>query len=55
MAFLIPRDLFKNHLGSFAKELSFINKLTLDFGEAVTGEVAPVEPNKLLWCSIASH
>ncbi len=47
MAFLIPRDLFKNHLGSFAKELSFINKLTLDFGEALTGEVAAIELNKL--------
>jgi hypothetical protein len=47
MAFLIPRDLFKNHLGTFAKELSFVNQLILHFGEAVTGEVQPVELNDI--------
>jgi hypothetical protein len=41
LAFVIPRDLFDNELGSFAKELSFINHLIQDFSEAVTGEAEP--------------
>ena len=47
MAFLIPRDLFDNHLGDLAKELQFINRLVLDFSEAVTGQSAPVEVHRL--------
>jgi hypothetical protein len=43
LAFLIPRDLFKNHLGAFAKELKFISQLVQHVGEGVTGEAVPVE------------
>jgi hypothetical protein len=42
VAFLIPRELFKNHLGDFAKELSFINRLIQHVTEGVTGHSAPV-------------
>ena len=42
-SFLIPRDLFKNELGEFAKELVFINKLVRDVCEAVTGSAEPVQ------------
>jgi hypothetical protein len=47
MAFLIPRDLFKNHLGTFAEELRFINQLILDFSETITGQAEVVDLNKL--------
>lgn len=47
LAFLIPRELFKNHLGAFAKELSFINQLIQDVTEGVTGEAQPVELEEL--------
>jgi hypothetical protein len=43
LAFVIPRDLFDNHLGPLAKELTFISKLIQDFSEAVTGKPEPVE------------
>jgi hypothetical protein len=42
VAFLIPRDIFDNELGSFAKELTFISRLVQDFTEAQTGRPAPV-------------
>ncbi|MBZ5531925.1 MAG: hypothetical protein LAO20_10880 [Acidobacteriia bacterium] len=41
IAFLIPRDIFSNHIGLLAKELSFINRLVEHVSEAVTGEVQP--------------
>ena len=41
--FLIPRELFKNELGEFAKELIVINKLVRDVCEAVTGSAEPVQ------------
>lgn len=47
LAFLIPRELFKNDLGVFAKELEFINRLLRDFSEAITGHVEPVEMEQL--------
>jgi hypothetical protein len=47
MAFLIPRDLFENHLGDFAKELQFINRFVLDFSEAVSGHPEPVDVQRL--------
>lgn len=43
LAFVIPRDLFKNQLAPFAKELTFISRLMDHFGEAVTGKSQPVE------------
>jgi len=42
-SFLIPRDLFNNELGEFAKELVFINKFVLAISEAVTGNAEPVQ------------
>jgi hypothetical protein len=42
-SFIIPRDLFKNELGVFAKELKFLDQLVRDIGEAVTGKVEPVQ------------
>jgi hypothetical protein len=42
LAFLIPRELFQNQLGAFAKELSFINQLIQDVSEGVTSEAQPV-------------
>lgn len=47
LAFLIPRDIFQNHLGEFAKELNFISRLIQHFGEAVTGHAQPVELEQL--------
>jgi hypothetical protein len=47
LAFLIPRDLFENHLGEFAKELNFINRLMQHVGEAITGQLEPVELENL--------
>jgi hypothetical protein len=43
MAFVIPRDLFKNHLGPFARELSFINRMIDHFSEAVLENPEPVK------------
>jgi hypothetical protein len=42
-SFMIPRELFKNELGEFAKELTFLNKLVRDIDEAVTGTAEPVQ------------
>jgi hypothetical protein len=42
VAFLIPRELFENHLGEFTKELGFINRLIQHVAEGVTGESVPV-------------
>jgi hypothetical protein len=47
IAFLIPREIFKNHLGDFAKELTFISRLMRHFSEAITGETQPVELEQL--------
>ncbi len=44
LAFLIPRDLFENHLEAFAKELVFINRLIQDITEGVQ-----VRPFLLKW------
>lgn len=38
IAFLIPRDLFKNHLGGLSKELAVIDKIVRFFSEAATGQ-----------------
>lgn len=43
MTFIIPRELFENQLGPFAKELTFISRMIQDFGEAITGEIEVVE------------
>jgi hypothetical protein len=43
MAFLIPRDIFKNELGSFGEELKFINRLVEHFSEAATGTAEPAQ------------
>lgn len=45
--FLIPREIFGNDLGSFAKELSFICRLLQDFTKARTGKVEPVTLGQL--------
>lgn len=42
LAFVIPRDLFDNELESFAKELSYINRLIQHQTEALTGTSEPV-------------
>jgi hypothetical protein len=42
VAFLIPRNIFDNELGSFAKELKFIGRLIQDLTEAQTGKAEPV-------------
>jgi hypothetical protein len=47
VAFLIPRDIFDNKLGLFAKELSFISRLVQDFTEARTGRPEPVTLEQL--------
>jgi hypothetical protein len=47
IAFLIPRDIFDNELGAFAKELTFISRLMQDIGEALTGQAQRVEVEQL--------
>jgi hypothetical protein len=47
VAFLIPRNIFNNDVGSFAKELDFISRLVRHFTEAQTGQVGPVELEQL--------
>ncbi len=47
LAFLVPRDLFDNHLAEFAKELSFISRLIQHIAEGVTGQAEPVELESL--------
>jgi hypothetical protein len=47
VTFLIPRTIFDNRLGSFAKELTFISRLLEHTTEAVTGEMQPVELEQL--------
>jgi hypothetical protein len=47
IAFLIPRDIFDNHLDQFAKELGFISRLVQDFTEAKTSQAQPVELEQL--------
>lgn len=42
VAFLIPRNIFSNELGAFAKELKFISRLVQDLTEAQTGSAEPV-------------
>lgn len=41
VAFLIPREMFDNKLGAFAKELTFINRLVEHYTEAITGTAEP--------------
>src|ERR1700733_1952336 len=47
MAFLIPRELFDNQLLPFSKELRFIALYLENLGEALTGEVRPVQVEQL--------
>jgi hypothetical protein len=46
-SFLIPRELFDNELGQFAKELKFITRLVGHFTEAQTGKMEPVKLEQL--------
>lgn len=46
-AFVIPRGLFGNRLGSFGSEINFINQLMEHLSEAVTGEARPAELQSL--------
>src|SRR6202451_645688 len=43
LAFLIPWDIFDNHLATFAKELSFISRLMGHLSEGLTGQAEQVE------------
>lgn len=43
LAFLIPREIFDNQLGAFAKELTFINRLVEHFSEAATPAAQPAQ------------
>jgi hypothetical protein len=47
LAFLIPRDIFDNHLAAFAKELTFISRLMGHLSEALTGKAEQVELEQL--------
>src|SRR5258708_3125751 len=47
LAFLIPREIFGNHLGPLAKELTFINRLVEHYSEAITGTAQPAELEQL--------
>ncbi len=47
VAFLIPREIFDNKLGPFAKELGFINRLIEHYGEAITGKAEAAELEQL--------
>jgi hypothetical protein len=47
VAFIIPRNIFKNQLGDFAKELNFISRLIQRYAEAKTGETKPVSLEQL--------
>jgi hypothetical protein len=47
ISFLIPRDIFDNHLDQFSKELNFISRLIQDFTEAQTAQAEPVELEQL--------
>lgn len=47
LAFLVPRDIFDNNLGEFAKELTFISRLIQDVTEGVTGQSEPVKLQSL--------
>jgi hypothetical protein len=47
IAFLIPRGIFKNQLGDFAKELNFISRLMQHYSEAVTTDTRPIELEQL--------
>ena len=42
LAFLIPRELFDNELGSFAKELIFLGRFLKDLSECLSGAAEPV-------------
>lgn len=43
IAFLIPREIFENHLANFATELGFISRLVGHVSEAITGHAEPAE------------
>jgi hypothetical protein len=47
LGFLLPRDLFKNSLSGFSKELTEIEKIINVFSEVVTGAVEPIELKQL--------
>lgn len=47
LSFLIPREMFENQLGKFAKELTFINRLVEHYTEAITGSAEPTELDQL--------
>ncbi len=43
LAFLVPRQIFDNELGTFAKELAFFNRLIKNVSEALAGEPEPIQ------------
>jgi hypothetical protein len=47
LAFLIPREIFKNELGAFANELKFINRLIVHLNEAILGAAQPAQLEQL--------
>jgi hypothetical protein len=42
LAFLVPREIFKNHLDALAKELAFFNRLLQQINEGATGSTEPI-------------
>ncbi len=47
LAFQIPHEIFQSELGSFAKELRFINRLIEHYSEAITGTAEPAKLEQL--------
>ncbi|MGI0133894.1 MAG: hypothetical protein ACREBW_02915 [Candidatus Micrarchaeaceae archaeon] len=47
IGFLLPRDLFKNHLDELIDELAVINRILRTFSGLATGKVSPVEVKQI--------
>jgi hypothetical protein len=47
IGFLIPREIFENHLTPLIKELATVNRIIRAFSEAATGKVEPVEVRQI--------
>jgi hypothetical protein len=47
VSFIVPRELFKNELAEFSKQLNYISRLILCYSEAITGKPEAVKLNEL--------
>lgn len=47
IGFLLPRELFNNHLDDLIKELDVVKKVIRAFSEAATGSVEPIEVRQI--------